>query len=66
MDYYSGIKMNEIMPSATTWMDLEGIMPNEVNQTEDLPPNYQTNKKKVGTPLKMAKEEVALLKKNAT
>ena len=31
MDYYSAIKINEILPSATTWMDLEGIMLSEVS-----------------------------------
>ena len=31
----SAIKKNEIMPFATTWMDLEIIIISEVNQTED-------------------------------
>ena len=34
---YNGIlatKRNEILPFATTWMDLEGIMLNEISQTE--------------------------------
>ena len=26
MEYYLAIKMNEILPFATTWMDLKGIM----------------------------------------
>ena len=26
MQYYSAIKKNEIMPFATTWMDLESII----------------------------------------
>ena len=32
--YYSGIKKDEIMPFAATWLDLEIIIPSEVNQTE--------------------------------
>ena len=34
MEYYSAIKMNEILPFATTWMDLEGIMLIEISQIE--------------------------------
>ena len=34
MEYYSAIKKNEIMPLATTWMDLEIIILSEVSQTE--------------------------------
>ena len=33
MEYYSAIK-NEILPFATTWLDLESIMLSEVCQTE--------------------------------
>ena len=32
MKYYSAIKKNEIMPFATTWMDLEIITLSEVRQ----------------------------------
>ena len=34
MKYYSAIKKNEILPFSRTWMDLEGIMLNEISQTE--------------------------------
>ena len=32
--YYSAIKKNEILPFATTWMELEGIMLSEISQPE--------------------------------
>ena len=34
MEYYSAIKMNEVLPFARTWMDLEGIVLSEISQTE--------------------------------
>ena len=35
MEYYSAIKKkNKILPFAAPWMDLEGIMLTEINQTE--------------------------------
>ena len=34
MEYYSAIKKNEILPFATMWMELEGIMPSEISQSE--------------------------------
>ena len=34
MEYYSAIKKNEILPFATTWMELEGIMLSEISQSE--------------------------------
>ena len=34
VEYYSAIENNEIMPFATTWMDLEIIILSEVSQTE--------------------------------
>ena len=34
IEHYSVIKKNEILPYATTWMNLEGIMLNEISQTE--------------------------------
>ena len=33
-EYYSAIRKNEILPFATTWMDMEGIMLSEINETE--------------------------------
>ena len=32
MEYYSAIKKNEILPFATTWMELEGIRLSEISQ----------------------------------
>ena len=34
MDFYSAMRMKEILPFGTTWMDLQSIMLNEVNKTE--------------------------------
>lgn len=34
MDYYSGLKMNEVPACATTWMTLEVITANERSQTQ--------------------------------
>ena len=34
MEYYSVIKMNEVIPFIATWMDLEIIILSEVSQTE--------------------------------
>ena len=34
MDYYSATKVNEILSFATTWIELEDIMLNGINQTE--------------------------------
>ena len=31
MEYYSAVKKNEILPIATTWVDLEIIILSEVN-----------------------------------
>lgn len=35
MKYYSTITKNEILSFMTTWMDLEGIILSEINQTEN-------------------------------
>ena len=32
--YYLTIKVNEILPLAATWKDLEGIMQSKISQTE--------------------------------
>ena len=34
MEYYSAIRKNEMMSFVATWMDLEIIILNEVNQKE--------------------------------
>ena len=34
MDYYSGIKKDEIRPFAVTWMTIEIVILSEVSQTE--------------------------------
>ena len=34
MEYYSAIKKNGILPFATMWMDLEGMMLRKISQTE--------------------------------
>ena len=33
-EYYSAIKKNEILPFATTWMDLESVMFREISYIE--------------------------------
>ena len=34
MEYYSAIRREQILPFATTWMELEGIMLSEISQGE--------------------------------
>ena len=34
MKYYLAINKNEILPFVITWMELEGINPSKVSQTE--------------------------------
>ena len=34
MNYYSAIRRKQILPFATTWMELEGIMLSEIGQAE--------------------------------
>jgi len=34
MEYYVAIKQDDILPSVTTWMDLEGMMLSDISQTE--------------------------------
>ena len=34
MEYYSAIEKNEILPFATTWMELEGITLNEIRERQ--------------------------------
>ena len=50
MEYNSAIKMNEILPLTTTWMDLEGIILSKISQTEKdkylMLPHMESKKKK--------------------
>ena len=34
MEYYPAIKKNEILPFATTWMELDGIMRSEIRERQ--------------------------------
>ena len=34
MEYYSAIKKSEILPFATTWLEIECIMLSKISQTE--------------------------------
>ena len=34
MEYYSANKKNEILPFASMWMELEGIMLNEIRERQ--------------------------------
>ena len=34
VEYYSAIRKKQILPFATTWMELEGIMLSEISQVE--------------------------------
>ena len=34
MEYYSAIKKNEILPFATIWLDVEGIMLSVISKSE--------------------------------
>ena len=43
MKYYSAIKMNEIMPFAATWMDLEIIILSEVKSERERQISYDIN-----------------------
>ena len=35
MEYHSALKRKEILKYATTWMNLEDIMPSEISQLEE-------------------------------
>ena len=64
LEYYSAIKNNEILPFATTWIDLGSILLNEISQTSTTislicgikNQNKQTKQKKTQT--HRCKEEI--------
>ena len=35
VEYYLAMRKDEILPFATVWMELEGIMQSEINQPEE-------------------------------
>ena len=40
MEYYSAIEKKEILPFATTWMELEGITLSEISQLRERQKSY--------------------------
>ena len=46
MEYHAAIKKNELLPFAATWMDLEGIMLNEISQRKTYTVQYHVESKK--------------------
>ena len=46
MEYYSAIKKNETMPSATKWMDLEITIQSEVSQRKTNIDHFMRNLKR--------------------
>ena len=59
MEYYSAIKKNEILPFATTWMDLEGIMLSEISQmkTNTVCYHLYVENKKWNKPIHITKQK---------
>ena len=59
LEYYSAINMNDIMPLAATWMDLEIVILSEVRERQisyDI--TYMWNLKKNGTNELIYKTEI--------
>ena len=51
MEHYSAIRKDEILPLATTWMDLEDIMLSEISSSEK--PKHRMTILTVGYKLKL-------------
>ena len=59
MEYYSATEMNEIMPTAATWMKLESVILSEVSQTKaNIAYTWNLQKKKKGTNELIYKTEI--------
>ena len=57
MDYYSVMQKNEILPFATTWMELEGVRLSEISQRSPLPYDF-THMWNLRIPMILLKPEV--------
>ena len=57
MEYYSAIRRKQILPFATTWMELEGIMFSEISQIGEQVPNDFTHLWSIRTKEKLKEQK---------